>query len=240
VPVDALVYGFGVVGTDEVVVLSGGAGRYGDPWHPFAATSDAIAQVVSRRGLTPRIVTDVDRTLAGWSREDAEYPGLLVVNIGWYGEAEAFAPDAEVGLEALVDAGVPILIVHSSLTAFPTWPRWERITGGRWVYDVTYHPDHGPGRALVAAGHPITVAFEDFDVVDERYTRLRVGPGAQVFLEHEEASERHPLAWTHRTGRSRVVSDALGHDIDGYGPGRLALLDRELDWLFARDEPRGR
>ena len=158
------------------------------------------------------------------------------MNIGWYGDAERFEPDAILGLEALLSVGVPILVVHSSLTAFPNWPRWEQIMGGRWVHDVSFHPDAGPGRALVASEHPVTGALRDFDIVDERYTRLRVDSTAGVFLEHDEAGQRHPLAWTHRAGRSRVISDALGHDVRAYGAGRLTLLEHELDWLFGRDQ----
>lgn len=219
---------------DEVVVLSGASPRHGDPWHPFEATSDAIATALSDRGLSPRVETDVDRVLADWSGPGARHPSLVVVNIGWYGAAEALERDAVRGLEAILSAGVPMLFVHSSLTAFPGWSRWEQIMGGRWVYDRTYHPDRGPGRALIVPGHPLTGDLRDFDIVDERYTRLRVSPTADVFLEHEEEGERHPLAWTHRAGASRVISDALGHDLDGYGAGRLALLDREIDWLRQR------
>ncbi len=232
-----LLYRFGVAASrDEVAVLSGSAGRHGDPWHPFEETSDAIANVLAGRGLAPRIETDADRALAQWSHPATRHPSLLVVNIGWYGEAEAFEPDAVAGLEALLSASVPILIVHSSLTAFPNWPRWEQIAGGRWVYDLTYHPDAGPAQVLVAPEHPLTGALRDFGIVDERYTRLRVDASADVFLEHDEAGERHPLAWTHRAGSSRVISDALGHDARAYGTGRRALLERELDWLLTRDE----
>jgi uncharacterized protein len=228
-----LVYGVDVAHPiSEAVVLSGGDGRHSDPWHPFEATSEALANALRERGLAPRIEPDADRALAEWSRPGATPPSLLVVNIGWYGEAESFAPEAIAGLEALLTAGVPVLIVHSSLTAFPSWQRWEEIAGGRWVYDVTYHPDGGPGRALVSSQHPLTGSLSDFDIVDERYTRLRVGVGVGVFLEHDEAAERHPLAWTHRAGRSRVISDALGHDVRGYGPGRRELLELELDWLL--------
>lgn len=213
-------------------MLSGAPDRHGDPWHPFDVTSDALAAALSDRGLAPRIETHADQALAEWSHPGAEDPALVVVNIGWYGATEELEPDAVEGLEALLDAGVPLLFVHSSLTAFPNWPRWEQIMGGRWVYDVTYHPDRGPGTALVVPGHPLTGELGDLDIVDERYTRLRVDTAADVFLAHEEEGERHPLAWTYRAGKSRVVSDALGHDRDGYGPGRRALLERELDWLL--------
>jgi type 1 glutamine amidotransferase len=223
-------------GGGEAVVLSGSADRYGDPWHPFEATSGAIANALAKRGLAARIETDADRALAEWSHAGARHPSLLVVNIGWYGEAESFPPDAIVGLEALLTSGVPILVVHSSLTAFPNWPRWEQITGGRWVYDVTYHPDAGPAQAVVSREHPITSALRDIDIVDERYTRLRMDSSAEVFLEHDEAGERHPLAWTHRAGSSRVISDALGHDRGAYGAGRLMLLEHEIDWLLSPDD----
>jgi uncharacterized protein len=223
----------------EVVILSGGelgeAGRYGDPWHPFAETSALVASALAALGARTRVTSDVDDELARHAEPGAAAPALLIVNIGWYGQSERFEPDAVAGFEALLASSVPVLVLHSSLTAFPDWPRWEQIAGGRWIYDVTYHPDAGPGRALVARDHTVTAGLSDFDVVDERYTRLHLADGASVFLEHEEAGALHPLAWTHRVGRSRVVADALGHAAPAYGPGRLTLLEREVRWLLGDD-----
>ena len=60
--------------TARALLLSG-AGRYADPWHPFARTSAAVAQVVTEAGFAVEIEEDVDAALAGLA-ESA--PDLLI------------------------------------------------------------------------------------------------------------------------------------------------------------------
>jgi len=145
-------------------------------------------------------------------------PALLVVNIGWFGP-ERFSEPATAGLVAALQSGVPTLLVHSTLTAFPEWPLWQEIAGGGWTYGTTYHPAYGPAVALAKPEHPLTAGLDRVAIVDERYTKLWVDDQAGVFLEHEEGGRRHPLAWTRAWGRSPIVADALGHDSDSYRAG---------------------
>ncbi len=54
----------------RVLVLSG-SGRLADPWHPFAATSAAIAQVAEEAGFAATIVQDPIARLADLGRAAA-------------------------------------------------------------------------------------------------------------------------------------------------------------------------
>lgn len=214
----------------DVLLLSGG-GRFGDPWHPFADTSAALAAALRGRGYDVETSEDAEAGLV--SLAAAPPPNLLVVNIGWYGP-ERFSEAATEALVAALRAGLPTLLVHSTLTAFPEWPLWRDITGGGWTYGTTYHPDYGEGEAIAVPGHPLGDGPQRLSISDERYTALWVADSSAVFLEHEEDGDRHPLAWTRTWGRSRVLADTLGHDADSYrAPGRAELLQRELDWLTA-------
>src|SRR6188474_1322046 len=98
-------------------LLISGAGRYADPWHPFARTSAAIAELVTDAGLAVEITEDVDGALAGLA-ESA--PDLLILNIGDPGgpspenvtdEVPAPARDerSRSGLLAHLVAGRPLL-----------------------------------------------------------------------------------------------------------------------------------
>ncbi len=210
------------------LVVSGG-GRFGDPWHPFAETTQALVAALEARDLSVRVDDDADRALAALTDGP---PDLLVINIGWYGP-EAFEPAAADGLVAALRAGTPTFVVHSSITAFPEWPLWREIVGGGWVYGTTYHPDYGEATALPSADHPVTAGLGPLAVVDERYTLLSVADEVAVYLEHDEAGARHPLAWTHTWAGAPIMVDALGHDAAAYeAPGRAALLQRELDHLL--------
>lgn len=216
-----------VTWTDALVVSGGG--RFNDPWHPFAETSAALTAVLRDRGCAVEVSEDADASLA--ALRSRPLPSLLVVNIGWYGP-DRFSEPATEGLVAALNSGLPTLLVHSTLTAFPEWPLWHEIAGGGWTYGTTYHPDYAAGVALADAEHSLTAGLDQLVIEDERYTRMWVGDGSAVFLEHEEGGQRHPLAWTRVWGASRIVADALGHDAGAYrAVGRATLLQHELDWL---------
>jgi len=215
-------------------VVSGG-GRFGDPWHPFAETSEALSVSLRDAGYAVSTSDDVEVALAELPLRPL--PSLLVLNIGWYGP-DAFVEPATEGLVAALHRGLPTLLAHSTLTAFPDWPLWREIAGGGWTYGSTYHPDYGPGDACADPEHPLTAGLHRLSIRDERYTRMWVAESSSVFLEHEEDGERHPLGWTRRWGASPIVADGLGHDGESYrASGRIALLAQELDWL--RSQPVG-
>lgn len=212
----------------DALVVSGG-GRFGDPWHRFPETSAALAAALRTRGFTVEVSDDADASLAVLDPE--RLPSLLVLNIGGK-QTDHLAAPATQGLVTGLQRGLPTLLVHSSLTAFPAWPLWREIAGGAWIEGTTYHPDYGPGVALADPDHPLTTGLDLIPIIDERYSRLWVDDGSRVFLRHDEDGQRHPLAWTRSWGGSPVLVDALGHDVEAYrAPGRRALLRRELDWL---------
>jgi type 1 glutamine amidotransferase len=213
------------------LVISGGR-RFGDPWHQFNETSAVLTAALQDQGYMVRLSEDADASLA--SLPSGPLPSLLVINIGGHGP-DSFSEPATDGLVAALHSGLPTLLVHSTLMAFPDWPLWHEIAGGGWTHGTTYHPDYGPGVALAHPDHPLTADLDKLAITDERYTRMWVDDTSAVFLEHEEAGQRHPLAWTRVWGTSPIVADALGHDAGAYrAAGRAALLHRELNWLGTR------
>ncbi len=86
-----------------------------------------------------------------------------------------------VGLCEMLDAGQGIIFLHHALSAWPTWPLWAEITGGRWHYlpgvlDGEEWPASGytrekPHRIQPVIGdHPICTGLDDgFEIVDEVY-----------------------------------------------------------------------
>ena len=226
--------------TARALLLSG-AGRYADPWHPFARTSAAVAQVVTEAGFAVEVVEDVDAALAGLA-ESA--PDLLILNIGDPAgprpeTAMDDAPDPDrdersrTGLLAHLAAGRPLHALHVSSTSLGYVPEWESILGGIWVPGTTMHPDLGDARIEVDTdAHPIVSDIADFEVRDERYTWLRVAPEVRGLTWHEHDGARHPLLWTHDHAGARVVYDALGHDERSYQSApRRSLVSRAAQWL---------
>lgn len=154
-------------------VLLSGAGRYADPWHPFAETSARLAELLNECGYVVTTRTDVDEALAE-GMTDAE---LLVVNIGLPRDgAAAPTADGRRGLAGYLDTGRPILAVHAAVTSLIDAPQWRRALGGTWIRGVSMHPPHGSARVRLAP-HPLLNGMTDFELSDERYSFLRTAEG---------------------------------------------------------------
>lgn len=213
-------------------VIASGAGRYADPWHPFAATSARLAEALRADGWEVAVDDDVDRALAHLSGAD-----LLVVNAGdpWRDgshELEHRAdPAADAGLRAAIARGIGIVAVHAALSTLRDHPAWRAAIGGEWVPGRSRHPPLGDARVRVTdPAHPITARMPGLDLVDERYADLAVDAGAHVLAMHDVDGADHPAVWV-REEPARVVVSTLGHDERAYDCADLVtLLQRAARW----------
>ena len=233
----------------NILVVTGG-GRYADPWHPLAETSARVAEVLREAGHMVTVADDVDARLASLANP-ANDVDLLVLNVGAGRTSEERAvvqasderepqplSDADAatrdGLLAHVERGRPVFALHVSSTTFGYMPEWESILGGIWVRGTSMHPPYSLARIDVATdAHPITAGIRDFELNDERYSKLRVSPDSEQLAWHEFEGDRHPVLWAHRHGDARIVYDALGHDAASYdSPEHRAILRNAVAWLL--------
>ena len=207
------------------LILSGG-GAYRDPWHPFAATSERLAGLLRTLGHQVQISEEVGDSVADLSDWD-----LVVANAAAGPQADTSA--AAAGLQAALDRGIGVLAVHVGACTLLGLPTWEEVTGTAWVSGRSMHPKTGPCRITTyPERHPISAPVADFDIVDERYSYLRTAPDIVPLAAHEHDGELHPLFWARELGRSRVVTDALGHDQRSYdSAGHRELISRAARWL---------
>lgn len=218
-------------------VLLSGAGRYGDPWHPFAATSDRIEALLVEAGLTVERVEQVEAAFEALDGAD-----LLVVNAGDpdgpMADGAIAAPldagDAVAGerrLRAALGRGVGVLSMHTGVASLREFPAYGEALGGRWARDRSWHPPLGEARVRLVGDHPVRRGLDDFSVHDERYLGLEFSGPIEVLADHEHDGARHPLVWARRSGKSRVVVDLLGHTVESYEtPGHRALLGAAIAW----------
>lgn len=222
----------------RAIVLSG-SGRYADPWHAFAETSAALAGIIAGAEYHVDVSDDLLGGLANLGDAD-----LLVVNAGSPATPlpagvtdPGPATDDEIaaasaGLEAALDRGIGILAMHVAAASLPEVPAFAHAVGARWIEDVSWHPPIEESLVHVVGSHPIADDLGDFTVFDERYSGLRLDAVIEPIAEHEEGGMRHPLVWARELGRSRIVYDALGHDVRSYeSAAHRDLLTRALDWL---------
>lgn len=227
------------VRTRRALVLSG-AGRYADPWHPFAATSVRIAHILGDVGFAVEVSEAVDDSLAAL-QSDASDIDLLVVNVGNPIDPDPLDAGSRAGLLAHVGRGGAVLSMHVSATSFPAIDEWEAIVGGIWVRGTTRHPDSGLAHIKIYADrHAIVAPLHDFTVFDERYSYLRVADDVVPLATHEHESIEHPLVWAWKYGSARVVYDALGHDARSYESAEhCELVGRAALWLVGELETDG-
>jgi type 1 glutamine amidotransferase len=214
----------------EILIISG-AGCYSDSWHPFADTSQRLADIIAGLGHEVTISEAVEQALAHPGQ-----PDLIVVNIGNPREPrpQSRIDAAERGLDRHLQRGGALLGVHVSATSMTTMTGWSQILGGHWVRGRTLHPEQDLAYIVVHAdAHPTVRDLTDFTVFDERYSYLHTNPDITVLCEHSTDGRLHPIVWAREAGRARVVYDGLGHDTRSYdSKGHLDLLRRTVAWLL--------
>ncbi|GAA1055214.1 hypothetical protein GCM10017608_31470 [Agromyces luteolus] len=221
----------------RALILSG-AGRYADPWHPYAETSSRLAELVADAGFDVEIREDVDAALGGLDDDVT----LLVVNAGDPDrssvDGEPLPPDAEAPavddgpLAAALERGIGILALHAAASSLRDLDAFDRAIGGRWEWDVSWHPPFGEARVHLVGNHAVREGLDDFTLEDERYSSLLLHDVIEPIAEHEQDGIRHPIVWAREIGPSRLVYDALGHDVRSYdSPEHRALIANAIDWL---------
>lgn len=83
------------------------------------------------------------------------------------------------GLLAMLDAGVPLVILHHACASWPAWPLWAEIVGAQFLYQPMLsrgvpQPDSGyrmdvTHTVIPVAEHPVTRGIEPFTLLDELY-----------------------------------------------------------------------
>jgi hypothetical protein len=211
-----------------------GHGRYEDPWHDHAATSHALATLLTEDGWDVTLRSTFPDALDGVAR-----PDLLVVNAGSGRPDPAFDGDDDAWLPfhdrraALVADGVPVLAVHQSANTFVDDPRWAATLGGRWVEGTSWHPPLGDAVFRVADdAHPVTAALgaAPLAAYDERYLDLVRDPSVHVLAVARHDDVDHPVVWVAPDGLA--VYSALGHDVRSYSSAsHRVLLRSAVAWL---------
>jgi len=222
----------------QALILSG-AGRYADPWHPFADTSARLAGLAADSGWEATITEDIDAALAtGLDGID-----LLIVNAGdsWRPVEEgapvvpgdpAIVEPARAGLAVALARGMTVLGMHISASSLRDYPQYREVLGGEWVPGRSWHPPLG--EVHVRPLHDeIVEGCCDFTVVDERYTDLVIDRSVEPLAGSE--GDDVVLAWANQVGPTRAIYDALGHDLRSYdSKGHRSFLRRALTWLLPR------
>lgn len=225
--------------TQNRIRIISGVGRFSDPWHPYADTSERIAGLLTEHGDQVGIT---DATPAAFTElSDVE---LVVLNVGGRPDEELPAdPVWSAAFENLgdwIEAGHPILGIHAAANAFPDWPAWRELLGGVWVRGVSHHPPRNEFTFDIAPtgrDHPAVGGLAKVTALDERYSELDVAAGSIPLLQHRFDEKDQIMVWAVDDGRRKAIYDGLGHDLAAYdSPERCRLLVSEVDWLLDHND----
>lgn len=237
------------------LIFSGGVG------HPFADTSDMLAELLAPLGIETDIAAP-DR----WEAAIAGHPGpgvgmitfnalrwrMLAERYGAQREADAYlsTPTLRRFVDDHLEAGGGLLSIHTSCICFDDWSAWADILGAGWDWDRSFHP-------VLADGVEVQSLLDGstFTATDEVYHGLHVtDPDRHVVatatvpldsfilnpppLGAEGLGDAQPVIWTRRHGTGRVVVDTLGHDHRSLGlHDHRRILLTAVQWATGTVEP---
>jgi type 1 glutamine amidotransferase len=223
------------------VLLSGGI------FHPFDDTSALLADLLRPLGVETVVTEDVAEAVAELDGAD-----LLTLNaLRWrmmnhdkyapYRKRWAFEmPERSAArIEAFVEAGGGLLALHTASICFDTWYGYGQLLGGLWRWGATWHPDAGPVHVRARGQHAVVDELGPFELNDEVYHDLALGPNARPLLEARvSGGPWQTVAWCHEPGEGRVVYDALGHGPESFACAEhRRFLERSVRWLLGELEP---
>jgi type 1 glutamine amidotransferase len=184
----------------------------------------------------PKLGSGVFDTIDDW-----KYDTVLLYNF-----SQPINEKQQANFRKLLEKGVGLFILHHASAAYPDWPEYEAIMGGR--FHLKEAEVNGVKRPASGArgdvdfkvhvedpGHPITRGLADFDVHDETYCKCYISPKVHVLLTTDEKSSDRAVAWGQAYGKARVFYLQLGHDNRTYtNKSFRTLVAQGLRWTAGR------
>lgn len=218
---------------ENIRLLSFGGG----PHHPYEACSRILFEYLADFGIYDCTYTEDPSALHPDSLRNCDV--LLIYAIRFDHEKETPAPVQE-GLSRFVEDGNGLVVVHSGVASFSSWPEFADMIGAYWRWNESTHEPYRPMMVRIAdPDHPVTRGLLDFKIVDEFYFNLEPREGNHLLLtsKHQVDGEDRiePIAWTRRRGSGRVFVNVLGHDAQPWkNTSFLKVMRRGIDWAAGR------
>jgi type 1 glutamine amidotransferase len=216
--------------------------------HDFAATSQAIADLLAPQGIRTQITEDLPAAFEDLHR-GARYD-LLTVNAVRFRMlpdryrdlrgAYAFELD-DVGKEAILghlSRGGGLLALHTAPICFDDWPMWPEIVGAAWDWATSGHPPPlASAISFTDEPHPVTAGLEDFELVDEIYHDMAVAANVVPLATSQYQGRPQPVLWARTWRGSRVATDVLGHSRASLEhPVHGTVVARAALWALGRED----
>ncbi len=219
------------------VLLLGGLNTHeGQDASGEGRTTRLIRRILEESG---RFTVDVTIDPAALRPETLEPYAAVIDNWSNYPAAEhPWGAEAETALLDFVRGGGGFAVIHASTACFPTWPEYRDLIGLYWEEGTAGHAAvHAFTVQPARQGHPITRGMQPFEITDELYQRLTLGPRARVVSTafsdpaHGGTGGEEPMAAVTEFGEGRCFTIVLGHDDRALdSDGWRLLFTRGLEW----------
>jgi type 1 glutamine amidotransferase len=186
---------------------------------------------------------DIDWTHAATNREAfrrdirADFDVLVL-----YDSSRDLDEKGRANLQAFVESGKGVVVLHHAIVDYPDWPWWYReVVGGRYLEKPdgalpasTYKHDVEL-RIRPVVSHPIIADIGPMHIVDETYKGMWISPSVTVLLRTDEPTADGPVAWISPYAQSRVVYLQGGHDSAAHRhSGYRTLVRNAILWSAGR------
>jgi type 1 glutamine amidotransferase len=161
-----------------------------------------------------------------------------------YDYAQKISPEAQADLVNFLKAGKGLLILHHAIAAYPDWPEYEKILGGRYylqprtVVNGAVKPRSRAREGaeilvhLADLAHPATRGLKDFEIHDETYFGYDVAPDSHLLLTTTNTNNAPSLAWSRSYEGARIIYCQLGHDHFAYeNPNYRKFVAQAIKWV---------
>jgi type 1 glutamine amidotransferase len=213
----------------RVLIVTG----YDYPGHKWRLTTPALRGVLEKdKRFEVRVVED-PAFLESPALNDYDVVVLHFMN--W--ERPAPGEGARKNLQAFVQGGKGLFVLHFACGAFDDWPEYRNLTGRVWDKKNTHDP-RGPFEVKIAnPDHPVTKGMASFQADDELYFCLVGERPIEVLATARSKVKKkdYPMAFVLSYGKGRVFNTPLGHDVKAIQmPGVAELIRRGCAWAAGR------
>ena len=145
---------------------------------------------------------------------------------------------------ALIESGMPLIVMHHSLCGYDNWLPYCKMIGGQYLHKTieidgksylpsSYKHDLDIAIQVRDKEHPITRGVENFRIIDEGYKGMYIREGIHVLLKTDHPDATPEVAWTTQYGKAAIFVIALGHDKKAYeNPNLRRILHQGIQWCI--------
>ena len=208
----------------NVLVLTGGHGFKPEPFFKMFADNPEITFTADKQV----------KAAEGYDRPDLYSFDVVLC----YDAPSNITDEQKARFLALFDRGIGVFVLHHAYLAYPTWPEFERIAGGSYVYTQSQLDAGLPSSnykggvdipVTVVTNHPVTAGLHNFVLHDELYTNMHMLTNSTPLLKDGDEW----LAWYRTEKNSRVFGTILGHGCYD-DPNFRKLVANGIRWAAKR------